>query len=180
MFWHRGSYRQFYRRNRKPAVLYNAQSVMSKLNYIKRFPPSKPCACDICVSYCKRPGWWTVDEASRAIEAGYADRMMIEMSPELTFAVLAPAFKGNEGSIAVKEYAKNGCSFFKDKLCELFGSGFQPLECRYCHHTRPGLGDKCHRAIGKDWVTREGQQLVIRWGKMTGFWQRYGYIPWEK
>lgn len=91
---------------------------MSKINHAKRFPPSKPCACDICVSYCKRPGWWTVDEASWAIEAGYAHCMMIEMSPELTFAVLAPAFKGNEGSNAVKELVKNGCTFFKDKLCE--------------------------------------------------------------
>ena len=66
---------------------------MSQINLAKRFPPSKPCSCDICLGYCQRPGWWTVEEAAKAIEAGYADRMMLEMSPELTFGVLSPAFK---------------------------------------------------------------------------------------
>jgi hypothetical protein len=121
-----------------------------------------------------------VEEAALAMEAGFSGRMMLEMSPELTFGVLSPAFKGNEGNIAVNKFSKNGCTFFLDKRCEIFGRGFQPLECRYCHHTRLGVGEKCHRALEKDWNSKEGQQLVIRWGKLTGFWQRYGYIPWEK
>jgi hypothetical protein len=59
-----------------------------------RFPPSPPCSCETCLAYCARPGWWTVDEATRAIEAGYASRMMLEMAPDKTYGVLAPAFKG--------------------------------------------------------------------------------------
>jgi len=35
-----------------------------------------------------RSGWWTVDEASKAIDAGYAEKMMLEISPELNFGVL--------------------------------------------------------------------------------------------
>lgn len=145
---------------------------MSHINLAKKFPPSKPCTCDICRGYCQRPGWWTVQEAEKAIEAGYASRMMLEMSPELTFGVLSPAFKGNEGNIAMQIFAKRGCTFLKDGLCEIFGTGLEPLECRYCHHTRRGMGEHCHFAIEKDWNSKEGQQLVIRWGEMTGFFER--------
>jgi hypothetical protein len=87
--------------------------------------------------------------------------MMLEMSPELKFGVLSPAFKGNEGTIAAQLFAHRDCTFFKDNLCELFGTGLQPLECRYCHHTRRGLGTKCHLAIEKDWYSKEDQKLVI-------------------
>lgn len=153
---------------------------MSRANLAKRFPPSKPCSCKVCLDYCQRPGWWTVEEAERALEAGYADRMMLEMSPELTFGVLSPAFKGNEGKIAMQFFAHRGCTFLKDNLCELFGTGLQPLECRYCHHTRVGQGEKCHSAIEKDWLSKEGQQLVIRWGEMTGFFERQGIVPKKK
>lgn len=150
---------------------------MSKAYLARKYPPSSPCICDVCRAYCQRPGWWTVEEAAKAIESGYADRMMMEISPELTFGVLSPAFKGNEGNIAMQIYSRRGCTFFKDGLCELFGTGFQPLECRFCHHSRPGLGRKCHLDIEKDWHSREGQRLVIHWGNLTGFFERQGLIP---
>lgn len=145
---------------------------MSHINLAKRFPPSKPCRCDICRSYCRRPGWWTVEEAARAIRAGYAQRMMLEMSPELTFGVLSPAFKGNEGNFAMQVFAGRGCTFLQDELCELFGTGLEPLECRYCHHTRAGLGEKCHFAIESDWHSKEGRLLIVQWGELTGFFRR--------
>ena len=113
-----------------------------KLNKLKKnltlkqkYPTSPPCSCDICVNYCKRPGWWTVSEATKAIEAGYANRMMLELSPDKTFGVLSPAFKGNEGTYALQMYSDKNCTFLNDKnLCELFGTDFEPLECRFCHH----------------------------------------------
>ncbi len=43
-----------------------------------------------------RPGWWTVQEANEALHAGLGKRMMLEMSPDLSFGVLSPAFKGCE------------------------------------------------------------------------------------
>ena len=149
---------------------------MRRNNLAKKYPPSKPCSCDICLSYCQRPGWWTVAEATRAFDAGYANRMMLEISPELTFGVLSPAFNGNEGNIALQIFASQGCTFLRDNLCELFGTGFQPLECRFCHHTRRGLGERCHLALEKDWCRSEGQKLIIRWGKSTGFFERQGLI----
>ena len=57
------------------------------------------------------------------MDAGYGNRMMLEMAPELTFGVLSPAFKGCEGNFALNEFSKNGCNFFKNSLCELFGTG---------------------------------------------------------
>jgi hypothetical protein len=138
----------------------------------EKYPPSPPCACEVCKSYCVRPGWWTVKEAARAIDAGYAGRMMLEMAPDLSFGVLSPAFGGCEAGFAVNEFAKNGCNFLKKGLCELFGTGNQPLECRYCHHDRGGQGELCHLDIEKDWNTPVGQAVVAQWGKMTGLWEK--------
>ncbi len=140
----------------------------NKRTLIEKYPPSEPCACEICVGYCARPGWWTVEEAARALEAGYANHMMLEVAPELTLGVLSPAFKGCERSFATNQFAKNGCTFLENNLCELFGTGHQPLECRFCHHERHGLGPKCHADLEKDWKTPTGQTLVEKWIESVG------------
>ncbi len=139
----------------------------SKLN--KLFSPSEPCSCEICLNYCIRPGWWSVEEAKRAIDLGYENKMMLEVSPELTFGVLSPAFKGCEMNFALQEFSKNKCAFLNDNLCELFNSGIQPLECRFCHHSRVGLGKKCHDALEKDWNTFRGQKTVRKWIEKINF-----------
>jgi hypothetical protein len=115
-----------------------------------------------------------VEEARKAIEAGFGPRMMFEVSPDKRFGVLSPAFKGNEGDYAYQEFSKNGCTFLENGLCELFGTWHQPLECRFCHHDRKGQGVKCHRDIEKEWATDDAKRLVIRWGNLTGFWERQG------
>jgi hypothetical protein len=135
----------------------------SSKTLIERYPPSRSCSCEICLGYCKRPGWWTVHEATKVINAGYANRMMLEIAPELTFGVLSPAFKGNESSIALNLYSRNSCNFLNHNLCELYSTGLMPLECRFCHHNRPGQGNICHLDIEKDWNTPMGQALVQRW-----------------
>lgn len=129
----------------------------------EKYPPSEPCSCVICRAYCLRPGWWTVEEAAKALKAGYGNRMMLELSPELTFGVLSPAFKGCERNIALQELSHNGCNFLKNGLCELHGTGYEPLECRFCHHLRPGLGQKCHADLERDWHTPAGQALIKKW-----------------
>ena len=145
------------------------RSARRKQILFKRYPPSEPCNCEVCVGYCMRPGWWTVREATRTMQAGYGDRMMLEISPELTFGVLSPAFKGCEGACATNQFAKNGCTFLKNSRCELYGTGHQPLECRFCHHDRPGLGSQCHADLERDWNTPAGQALVLMWIKSTSF-----------
>lgn len=142
----------------------------------EKYPPSEPCSCEICRGYCRRPGWWTIEEAEKALQAGIAKRMMLEISPEHDFGVLSPAFRGNESNIALQIFSKSECTFLRNGLCELFGTGFQPLECRFCHHDRKNLGSKCHHDIEKDWKTKQGKILVVRWGNITGYWQRHGLI----
>jgi Fe-S-cluster containining protein len=139
-----------------------------------RYPPSPPCACETCLAYCQRPGWWTVEEAAAAISAGYASRMMLEMSPDRRFGVLSPAFAGNEVDFALGRCKHRGCTFLREGRCELHGSGLQPLECRFCHHDRPGQGPACHAAIERDWDSDAGRALVTKWARLTGFWERLG------
>ncbi len=139
---------------------------------VEKYPPSESCSCAVCVSYCRRPGWWTVDEAELAIEAGYANRMMLEMSPDRSFGVLSPAFRGCEVQFALNEYADRGCTFLTDERCELYSAGLMPLECRFCHHERAGQGPRCHADIAKDWNTAAGRALVVRWSNITNFWAK--------
>jgi hypothetical protein len=155
-------------------------SARRKKTLAQRFPPSPPCTCAVCLGYCRRPGWWTLSEAARAIEAGYAGRMMLEMAQDGCFGVLAPAFKGCEVNFALDLYAARGCTFLVEERCELFSSGLQPLECRFCHHTRPNQGLKCHLAIAREWDSPAGRQLVVAWSRQTGFWQRkVSHLPQE-
>jgi hypothetical protein len=134
-----------------------------------KYPPSEPCSCEVCLFYCRRPGWWTVDEADRAINAGYAHRMMLELSPGMSFSVLSPAFKGCEAAMASKTFAHNGCNFLVNGLCDLHATGHMPLECRYCHHDRKGMGQACHRDLENDWNTDKGKAIVVKWMRLTGF-----------
>ncbi|MBQ8566754.1 MAG: hypothetical protein IJ445_04125 [Clostridia bacterium] len=127
------------------------------------FPPSKGCTCSVCRDYCKRPGWWTVEQAESAISLGYANRIMMEISPDFNFAVLSPAFYGCEGFIATNEGFINGCNFLKNGLCELHNTDILPLECAFCHHERTGQGTLCHEALLKEWKTIKGQLLVKKW-----------------
>lgn len=146
----------------------------------EKYQPSQSCSCDICRSYCLRPGWWTVEEAEKAIQYGLSQRMMLEISPERDFGVLSPAFKGNEADFALQIFSKNGCTFFNNGLCELFGTGSMPLECRYCHHTRIGKGLQCHLDIEMDWKTIYGQKIIVKWGNIVGLWERLGVKLVEK
>lgn len=93
---------------------------------------------------------------------------MLEIAPELTFGVLSPAFKGCERSVATNQFSSNGCTFLRKDRCELYGTGYQPLECRFCHHERRGLGTRCHAELEKDWKTPAGQTLVETWIKQVG------------
>jgi hypothetical protein len=155
-------------------------SLEKKKTLYAKYPPSEPCSCEICVNFCQRPGWWTVEEAGKVIDAGLGDRMMLEFAPDRSFGVLSPAFKGNECNYAFQIFSKNGCTFLSEGLCELYNSGLQPLECRYCHHRRKGQGLKCHLDIEKDWDTDRAKRLIIKWGNITGFWQRQGLRVVEK
>ncbi len=142
----------------------------SRLNEL--FPASPSCSCEICRGYCRRPGWWTVPEAGLAIRKGLSHRMMLEISPEVTFGVLSPAFRGCEMHLAANAFKNAGCTFFHENGCELYQSGMMPLECRFCHHDRIGSGQPCHTAIENDWNSIAGRKLVVEWSNLTRLWER--------
>lgn len=129
----------------------------------KKYPPSESCSCSECQSYCTRPGWWLPKEAEKAIAHGYAKRMMLEVSPVYNYAVLAPAFKGNEGRYALRIFSSNGCTFFNNQRCDLYSQNLQPLECRFCHHSRKGKGIQCHISIGNEWKKEYARKLIAHW-----------------
>lgn len=158
----------------------NQIRIKDTITLLEKYPPSESCSCKICTAYCKRPGWWTIEEAKKAIEAGYANRMMLEVSNEHDFGVLSPAFKGNEGGFALQLFSNRGCTFFHDGLCEIYLTGLIPLECRFCHHQRKGQGIRCHLEIEKEWKTEQAKRLIVKWGNLTGFWQRQGLVLIEK
>ena len=137
-----------------------------------KYPASPACSCKICLTYCRRPGWWTVEEAAAALDAGYGNRMMLEMAPGNAFGVLSPAFRGAEEHFATDAFADRGCTFLEKDLCQLHGTGLQPLECRFCHHDRIGEGERCHADIGRQWNTAAGRALVVKWSDATDFWLR--------
>jgi len=154
---------------------------MKPTNLIKKYPPSEPCACQVCLSYCQRPGWWTVAQTGDIYRAGYSGRMMLEISPERKYAVLSLAFRGCERGFALQEFAEQGCNFLSpDQRCELYGSSFQPLECRFCHHDRPGLDPLCHADLEQEWQTSAGILLVRRWCKQVGLWDMLDAFGLEK
>ena len=88
---------------------------------------------------------------------------MLEISTDQSFGVLSPAFKGCESGFALQEYAKNGCTFLNKKKCELYNTEYQPLECRFCHHERTGLGIKCHNELEDQWNSIKGRKLIKHW-----------------
>ena len=135
----------------------------------ERFPPSESCSCEICLNYCRRPGWWTLEEFEQLLKTEHCKRVMLEISPELTFGILSPAFKGCELNFALQMYSKNGCNFLKNNLCELYATGYQPLECRFCHHSRIGKGDECHAALENEWNSLQGKKSVDSWIKIVNF-----------
>lgn len=142
-----------------------AQAVIEDMpkSLIHQYPSSPPCSCPACQAYCARPGWWTVAQARDALEAGLGRRMMMEISPNGGLSVLAPAFRGNEGLPALRQFAARGCCFLSDGLCELYGLAYRPLECGFCHHGRPSQGLGCHLAIARDWDSAKGRRLCKAW-----------------
>lgn len=146
----------------------------------------KSCACQKCQSEClHNPGWFTPEEAAKAIAAGYARKLMrdwLEPSSKLgnedRIYLLAPAARGCEGDdapelefdfveIIFNGLSKGRCVFFdKNGRCELYDSGFKPIQCRTALMCGPCDGYQGNYAVAKLWATPEARRLVEKWEKM--------------
>lgn len=112
-----------------------------------KYPPSEPCSCEICRSYCVRPGWWTVEEASKAIKAGYGHRMMLEIAPEMTFGVLSPAFKGCEGFMLCRSIQKTDAIFIQTAFVSFSGQVCRPLNAAIAIISEKASGRNAMRTL---------------------------------
>jgi len=131
-------------------------------------------ACQSCREMCSRgyPGRFTPDEASRAIDAGLASRMMLLRYGKTT--MLRPAIIGWEGlSMDEGNLARGQCVFLGAAGgCELHAAGPKPLECRVasCSSMRDATvrrADGAYHgavdAIERAWRGRAGRAVVDRW-----------------
>lgn len=118
---------------------------------------------------CRTPGWMTVDEAERAINAGLAGDLMEDYwdGRSGVVYVLCPANWGLRGKRASLPDAIFGPCVMLDQatgLCNLHQSDHKPIECRtaWCD----GRRDERYRprkAIKKEWDSDRGRSLVSRW-----------------
>lgn len=144
------------------------------------------CACAVCVGFCqKHPCLGTPEEAEKLLDAGFADRMMLDcwyypsMShPEKTENVyrVQPAGKGNEGKQAgfwapFKEWP---CTMLTEEgKCLLHDPGLKPLEGRVASHEKIETGhdevEKLGAWLEAQWDTPRGRRVVERWKKEVKF-----------
>jgi Fe-S-cluster containining protein len=157
-----------------------------------------PCQCEKCVKLCTRnPGWFTPDEAQRAIATGLADQLMLDWLDEderydiqHTIWILSPASQNCWGEWHSKQKApdwddmhddgvhwilggqswKGPCIFLKDNLCRIHNTDFKPLECRSGRYCIDGDADGSeHIAIGKLWDTDAARAIVADWKQKVGY-----------
>jgi Fe-S-cluster containining protein len=124
------------------------------------------CSCKKCKEECRRlPGWFTPEEAAKAIEAGYAPRMsaVVQLHHKTSepITALAPSIAGSEGK---RYYHRMGRCTFLNHLdrCEIHQSGFKPVECRL------GFSCRAHTCpteleMFAMWNTLEGKAAVEKW-----------------
>lgn len=152
------------------------------------------CTCDTCKGMCEhRPCWPTPDGAEALIEAGYAERLMLDKYIDLDYSqsewgesyfigVLCPASEGHEGRDAPGTFWGDykGCVFHTGEgLCELHDAGLKPLEGRIarCTDSMSEEVEAAHlheyraarRNIRNQWDTERGRELVRRWKDLVGY-----------
>ncbi|CAG0929969.1 hypothetical protein TFLX_01509 [Thermoflexales bacterium] len=125
------------------------------------------CACPECVAMCQhRPCWPTPDDAQRLIEAGYADRLMVDWwfdrEKSKTIYLLTPAIAGRESGEA-PAHPEGQCTFLDEAgLCRIHDSGLKPTEGQIalCRNRTPA---DLHEQIARTWENDAAQALIDRW-----------------
>jgi hypothetical protein len=121
------------------------------------------CSCIVCSGMCERPCWPTPKQAKTLIERGYGGRLMLDRwcaSPDIL--LLCPASKGFEGKEAPwNPHTKEGCTFWKNGLCELHELGLKPLEGQVAIHGKDQ--PELHHDVAFLWDNPKARTLVSGW-----------------
>lgn len=149
-----------------------ARKPRSQEELLSRQPPA--CTCQVCSDNCCLPCWGTPADIRKLIDAGYGDRLALEIwrsKPLLEF--LTPALKGSEGKrAAMRQWSREGCTFWIDRLCAVHDEGLKPTEGRMTHH-HPMYKIKYNirEWIAEQWDTDEARELVRAWKTEHGIEQ---------
>lgn len=123
------------------------------------------CKCNICVNMCKtRPCWGTPEEIKKIIEAGFANKLMLDYwVSEPDIYIVSPAIKGYEKGNA--PYTPRGvCIFLKNDLCKLHDLKLKPFEARVAG-CKMEDDFNVHMDVAMEWDTDKGREVVKIWKK---------------
>lgn len=125
------------------------------------------CTCEECKAMCeRRPCWPTPDDAQRLIDAGFADRLMLDWwfdhTQDKTVYVLTPAIAGREGRQA-PAIPSGRCAFLDAQgLCQLHDLNLKPSEGKQalCKERTPA---DLHERIAQTWQGADGKAIIDAW-----------------
>jgi hypothetical protein len=129
------------------------------------------CTCDVCVAMCEeKPCHGTPEEIQRLIDAGYGDRLALFFCQNYS---LEPKLEYVEYIAPSPLFRQHGCTFLKDKRCELHALGMKPLEGRVVWHGNTDIGGfpipegySLREYIASLWANESAQRLVDSWKRL--------------
>ena len=145
------------------------------------------CGCSRCQSFCRhRPCWPTPDEVRKLIDAGHAERLMIDWWGGNSFRgeftdipILCPAGVGHEkddadeGDMFLMRPPRMKCVMFKGGLCALHDTGMKPVEGRCTSCKESESDSKLHGAVADSWNNPDALGLVWQWMKQVDYRGKY-------
>lgn len=123
---------------------------------------------------CLAPCCGTVKDIQTIIDAGYADRLMLDSEPGPLNQpdMLKPALKGYEGEKSpYATWSPDGCTFFNDGKCDLHQKGLKPTLGKLANHSvtsnlkMTAETKKAEDIVEEDWQSEEAIQLIEKWTK---------------
>ena len=132
------------------------------------------CSCEVCVAMCEhRPCWGTPDEIEKIIDAGFANKLMLDYwvyqskkeigDINILCGAIVGYEKGNAPFIPIGR-----CSFLmKNNRCKLHKLGLKPSEGRVADCKDKKGGNSLHRKVAMTWRTKKATKLVERWLKLV-------------
>lgn len=126
---------------------------------------------------CKdRPCWGTPDGINKLIDAGFADKLMLDwwVKPSGDVYIIAPAIVGREKRLAPSMPYGRCTLLTNEDLCPLHDRGLKPFEGRMAHHDHEDninsiQGQDLHNYVANTWNTPKGQEVVNKWKSTVGY-----------
>lgn len=84
---------------------------------------------------------------------------------------MLPALKGDEGCGARYETgSKEGCTFWKNGLCELHTNGLKPIQGKLARHDLSwDQNEEISALITDAWEDNKGESVIEKWKKLVNY-----------